>query len=429
MAYSLPFNEVDGFVASGAQMQANLNMLLGAVNQATSIFSGTSAGQAPLSPGGTGAFLRADGIWAIPPNGGSLNTSFTQPGAGAVTRTVQTKLSDIAGIMDFGAVGNNVANDSAADTAARAALRGIGGGVLLYPSATGYSIGGATREPGIAIFGANFPAYAGGEPAGPFRVLTTNPNGSGGKIAISAFITSGATNATPFSTLGLNDSVALSGVVFGGSDSTQPIVAGNLQARFASSGTVRWGLEIDMNNEAGNNASNYSHAYGSGLVVNTGSTYSPDTAIVIQRSVGEGSGPGFRRGMLMSGVREQGIVFVPMVAATFAGMTPPAPGNCSLLVSIMSNETTVTWVVNERGGMSWGSGSAAFDTTLQRLSTGGLLLGGTTGILQLTSLFVGANQVVGARITGTPAVATDLTSTINLSNFLRSSFLTHGSIG
>ena len=295
----------------------------------------------------------------------------------------------------------------------------------------------ATIAPGVSLFTApsyssisdpTFPAYAGNEPPGPFRVLTTNPNATSGKIAISAVITNGSANATPFSTLGFGDSVAISGTVFAGSDGTQPVVVGNLQARFAGTVTVAWGLEIDMNNERGNNASGFSHAYGSGLVLNTGSTYSPDTGIVIQRATGEGTGPGYRRGILMSGVREQGVVFNVMQAATYPGMTPAAPGNCSILVSIMSNEPNVTWVVNERGSMSWGSGSTGFDTTLQRLSTGGLLVGGSNGVLQLTALFSGSNQVIGARQTGTVANATDLPTVIALANDLKAKLVAHGAI-
>lgn len=52
----------------------------------------------------------------------SLGTavSFTQSGAGAVTRTVDSKLKDVVSVKDFGAVGDGVANDSAAFTSALA---------------------------------------------------------------------------------------------------------------------------------------------------------------------------------------------------------------------------------------------------------------------------------------------------------------------
>lgn len=44
------------------------------------------------------------------------------------------------------------------------------------------------------------------------------------------------------------------------------------------------------------------------------------------------------------------------------------------------------------------------------------------------AISVGANQVVGERVKGTPAVATDLASAIKLVNFMRSAGISHGSI-
>ena len=52
--------------------------------------------------------LNADGTTAIT----SLN--FTQDGIGAVARTVNSKLKDVVSVKDFGAVGDGVANDTAA---------------------------------------------------------------------------------------------------------------------------------------------------------------------------------------------------------------------------------------------------------------------------------------------------------------------------
>ena len=40
-------------------------------------FTSTSEGVVPQSGGGTTNFLRADGIWALPPSGGSTITSGT----------------------------------------------------------------------------------------------------------------------------------------------------------------------------------------------------------------------------------------------------------------------------------------------------------------------------------------------------------------
>jgi hypothetical protein len=80
--------------------------------------------------------------------GNSTNVSFTQNGAGAVSRTAQSKMADTVSVKDFGAVGDGVANDTAAIQAAIAALGvltsnnsnatslvilNVGGGKLFFP--------------------------------------------------------------------------------------------------------------------------------------------------------------------------------------------------------------------------------------------------------------------------------------------------------
>ena len=52
----------------------------------------------------------------LPDNSDEVN--FLQAGTGAVTRTVQAKLRDVVSVKDFGAVGNGVADDTAAIQAA-----------------------------------------------------------------------------------------------------------------------------------------------------------------------------------------------------------------------------------------------------------------------------------------------------------------------
>lgn len=59
--------------------------------------------------------------------------NFQQAGTGAVARTVETKLRDVVSVKDFGAVGNGVANDTAAIDAAIAATLGK---KLFFPSGT-----------------------------------------------------------------------------------------------------------------------------------------------------------------------------------------------------------------------------------------------------------------------------------------------------
>jgi hypothetical protein len=59
--------------------------------------------------------------------------SFTQSGAGAVTRTVDSKLKDVVSVKDFGAVGDGVADDAAAVQAAIDTVETLGGSVLFPP--------------------------------------------------------------------------------------------------------------------------------------------------------------------------------------------------------------------------------------------------------------------------------------------------------
>ena len=274
------------------------------------------------------------------------------------------------------------------------------------------------------IASSDFPAYSGNQPPGPFRIQVTNANASLGIIGASSFITNGTGGGPPFSTLGAGDSVALSGVVFTGTTGTQPAVAGNLQCRFAAATPVQWGLEIDMNNQVANGALN-NPSYGWGLVLNTGSTYIADTGIVVQRATGEGSGPGFRRGLFISGAREQGVTVQCMDAATFGGMTPAAPSTISAFVISKSSEAQVRYVQTETGQMNWGGGAAATDVSLGRAGAGALYANGS---FQANQFYVGSNQVVGARQTATAANATDLATALTLVNDLKTKLITHGLI-
>lgn len=61
--------------------------------------------------------------------------SFTQAGTGATTRTVESKLKDTVSVKDFGAVGDGVANDTAAIQAAINQAQSAGKG-LFFPAGT-----------------------------------------------------------------------------------------------------------------------------------------------------------------------------------------------------------------------------------------------------------------------------------------------------
>jgi hypothetical protein len=65
--------------------------------------------------------------------------SFTQAGAGATARTIDSKLKDVVSVKDFGAVGDGVADDTAAFIAAHAALP-ASGGTIVVPAAAEYRI-------------------------------------------------------------------------------------------------------------------------------------------------------------------------------------------------------------------------------------------------------------------------------------------------
>ena len=57
-------------------------------------------------------------VWTVNAGLSATKSTFTQAGSGAVARTVDSKLKDVVSVKDFGAVGNGVANDTAAIQAA-----------------------------------------------------------------------------------------------------------------------------------------------------------------------------------------------------------------------------------------------------------------------------------------------------------------------
>lgn len=86
----------------------------------------------PSQIGNTNKFLQTDGSivsWQTPTTS-YINT--TQTGTGAVSRTVQNKLTELVSVLDFGAVGDGVTDDTTAITNAKTAIGTAG--TLLIPA-------------------------------------------------------------------------------------------------------------------------------------------------------------------------------------------------------------------------------------------------------------------------------------------------------
>ena len=64
------------------------------------------------------------------------NGDFLQSGAGAVARTVDSKLAEVVSIMDFGGVKDGTGDNKAAADAASAAVSAKGGGTVFFPAGT-----------------------------------------------------------------------------------------------------------------------------------------------------------------------------------------------------------------------------------------------------------------------------------------------------
>lgn len=64
---------------------------------------------------------------------GSSLVGFTQVGTGTIARTLQSKLSETVSLKDFGAIGDGVANDTAAISAAVSYLASSGNNVIVTP--------------------------------------------------------------------------------------------------------------------------------------------------------------------------------------------------------------------------------------------------------------------------------------------------------
>lgn len=93
----------------------------------------------------------ANNAFSLQSSSGSSLVGFIQAGAGAVARTVQSKLRDIINVRDFGTVGDGVADDT---TAIQAAITAAAGKALYLPTGI-YKISAALTITGnyTSIFG------------------------------------------------------------------------------------------------------------------------------------------------------------------------------------------------------------------------------------------------------------------------------------
>ncbi|MEY3186388.1 MAG: hypothetical protein RL675_207 [Bacteroidota bacterium] len=82
----------------------------------------------------------------------SANVNFLQSGATAVSRTAESKLKDVVSVKDFGAVGNGVADDTAAIQAAIDVVFAAGGGTVFIPRGT-YLTGTLTLKSHVHLVG------------------------------------------------------------------------------------------------------------------------------------------------------------------------------------------------------------------------------------------------------------------------------------
>ena len=98
-----------------------------------------------------GAADPADIYAALAASSGSSLVGFIQSGSGAVATTVQAKLRESVSVLDFGAVGDGVTDDTAAIQAAIDSLS-INGGTLYFPVGT-YSVSTIIWKSKVSAYG------------------------------------------------------------------------------------------------------------------------------------------------------------------------------------------------------------------------------------------------------------------------------------
>ncbi|CAB4126780.1 Pectate lyase superfamily protein [uncultured Caudovirales phage] len=176
---------------------------------------GTAAGASLIvnTPSGTISSTTVQGaineiVTDLSANTGSTLVGYTQGGTGAVTRTAQAKMRETVSVLDFGAVGDGVTDDTAAFTAAMNAATGE---IVLDPTKT-YAVNLTITKRGTRINGrsgdnisvagspvknlipydptkpviqiANDAAYAGGVVVENLSIWSQSPSGTQGQIGM-----------------------------------------------------------------------------------------------------------------------------------------------------------------------------------------------------------------------------------------------------
>ncbi len=88
----------------------------------------------------------------LDPNKGDALIGFRQSGTGAVARTVHDKLGEFVSVKDFGALGDGVADDTAAIQAAIDVMAASGGGIVRFPQGN-YKVTSLVLKANVSLVG------------------------------------------------------------------------------------------------------------------------------------------------------------------------------------------------------------------------------------------------------------------------------------
>jgi hypothetical protein len=298
----------------------------------------------------------------IPGGVNAASVNFTAVGAGGLVRSGNDKMGDIVAIADF---------DTSAD--ARTAANNLRPLIDTAAGSLGY------QDPAFTITKA--------QAASKFRTFQTVANGVGfnayQSITLNGAVIAG-TNAN-FLATSTPDNVTFSGWGLRGGAGTSSLVVANFGSWIENNSATTWTVEIDSNNEGATQSEGNDNG-GLALAINTGSTFSPDSAIAIRRMTGAGTGPGFLRGLNIEGARNVGVRVMAMDTTSFPSLTPAAPGTVTALATGKSSDTQYRFTVNESGIVSWGpGGSTMTDVTLSRSGVGALSCSGNFSLFPAAS--------------------------------------------